>query len=92
LEEAWEVVCEGATPEPSLQARLRGAATYTTEVAADIISGCFRFGGGEALHESSVLQRCLRDISAGAQHQMVSDIAYENHGRFLLGLPDATVM
>ncbi len=92
LEEAWEVACKGATPEPSLQARLRGAATYTTEVAADIISGCFRFGGGEALHESSVLQRCLRDISAGAQHQMVSDTAYENHGRFLLGLPDATVM
>ena len=39
-----------------------------------------------------MLQRCLRDIHAGAQHQMVSDTAYENHGQFLLGLPDAKVM
>ena len=92
LEEAWRAVCNGQPPEPPLQAQMRSVATYTTEVAADVVSQAFRYGGGEALFTSSVLQQCLRDINAAAQHQMVSDAAYENHGQFLLGLPDAKAM
>ena len=92
LEEAWQSVCQGQTPDPPLQAQMRSCATYTTEVAADVVSQAFRYGGGSALFLSSVLQQCLRDINAAAQHQMVSDVAYENHGQFLLGLPDARVM
>ncbi len=92
LEEAWQSVCNGKTPEPWLQAQMRSCATYTTEVAADVVSQAFRFGGGSALFTSSALQQCLRDINAAAQHQMVSDTAYENHGQFLLGLPDARPM
>ena len=92
LERAWESVCNGNTPAPPLQAQMRSCATYTTEVAADVVSTAFRYGGGAALFTSSVLQQCLRDINAAAQHQMVSDTAYENHGQFLLGLPDARVM
>jgi alkylation response protein AidB-like acyl-CoA dehydrogenase len=92
LEEAWQTVCEGRTPGPALQAQMRSVCTYTTDVAADVVTQAFRYGGGAALFSSSVLQRCLRDINAGAQHQMVSDTAYENHGQFLLGLPDARPM
>ena len=92
LEEAWEVVCAGSPPPPPLQARMRSCATYTTDVAVDIVTQAFRFAGGAALFDSSVLQRCLRDINAGAQHQMVSDAAYENHGQFMLELPDAKTM
>ena len=92
LERAWQVVCEGQTPPPGLQAEMRSCATYSTDVALDIVTQAFRFAGGGALYESSMLQRCLRDINAGAQHQMVSDTAYENHGQFLLGLPDARAM
>ena len=92
LEEAWASVCAGHTPPPSLQARMRSCATYTTDVAAAVVSQAFRYGGGAALFTTSILQQCLRDVNAAAQHQMVSDTAYENHGRFLLGLPDARVM
>ena len=92
LEEAWRVVYGGSPPPPPLQARMRSCATYTTDVAVDITTQAFRFAGGAALFDSSVLQRCLRDINAGAQHQMVSDAAYENHGQFMLGLPDAKAM
>ena len=92
LEEAWQVVNSGQSPGPTLQARLRGVATYTTHVAVEVVSTCFRYGGGEAVFASNVLQRCLRDINAAAQHQMVNDAAYENHGQFLLQLPDARVM
>ena len=92
LEEAWESVCAGHTPPPPLQAQMRSCATYTTDVAVDVTSRAFHYGGGAALFTASILQQCLRDVHAAAQHQMVSDTAYENHGQFLLGLPDARVM
>ncbi len=92
LEEAWKSVCAGYTPPPPLQARMRSCATYTTDVAVDVTTRAFHYGGGAALFTTSILQQCLRDINAAAQHQMVSDTAYENHGQFLLELPNARVM
>ncbi|MCH7843657.1 MAG: hypothetical protein IID01_12945 [Chloroflexi bacterium] len=92
IEEAWESVCQGITPPPPLQIRLRASGTYSTEAAADVVSQAFRFGGGTAMYNSHVLQKCLRDINASAQHQMVSDRAYENHGQFILGFPGANPM
>jgi len=91
-EEAWAIVCAGQTLPPRLQAELRSVATFATEVAVDVTTQVFRYSGGTALYVTSVLQRCLRDINAAAQHLMVSDAAYENYGQFLLGLPDADPM
>ena len=92
LGDAWDAVCAGHPPPPPLQAQMRAVATHTTDIAADVATQAFRYGGGSALFTTSILQQCLRDINAAAQHQMVSDTAYENHGQFLLGLPDARVM
>ena len=92
LEDAWDVVCQGRTPDAPLQARLRSCATYATDVAVEVCTQAFKFAGGAALQDSHILQRCLRDIHAGAQHQMVSDTAYENHGQFMLGLPGARTL
>ena len=92
IEEAWESVCQGITPPPPLQIRLRASGTYSTTEASDIVSQAFRFGGGTAMYNSHILQKCLRDINAAAQHQMVSDRAYENHGQFILGFPGANPM
>jgi alkylation response protein AidB-like acyl-CoA dehydrogenase len=88
-ERAWEVVCQGVTPDPALEAEMRASAVYCTEVAASIATQAFRFGGGEALHLENKLQMCMRDINAGAQHLAVSDVAYENLGQFYLDLPEA---
>ena len=92
IEEAWESVCQGITPPPPLQIRLRASGTYSTTEASDIVSQAFRFGGGTAMYNTHILQKCLRDINASAQHQMVSDRAYENHGQFILGFPGANPM
>tara|TARA_B100001971_G_C18101774_1_gene489246 strand:- start:560 stop:856 length:297 start_codon:yes stop_codon:yes gene_type:complete len=92
IEEAWESVRQDITPPPPLQARMRASSSYITEVAADVVAQAFRFGGGSAMYNSHVLQKCLRDINAAAQHQMVSDRAYENHGQFALGFPSANPM
>ena len=86
LEQAWETVCNGSAPDLQLQIEMRSSATYATEVAVDVASQAFRYGGGRALYNTSVLQRCLRDLDAAAQHLMVSDSSYENHGQFMLGV------
>ena len=87
LERAWESASDGITPDAQLQIEMRSSATYATEVAVEAASQAFRYGGGRALYNTSVLQRCLRDLNAAAQHFMVNDTSYENHGQFMLGLP-----
>lgn len=87
--EAWAVASTGEVPPPRLQAELRSTTAYATEVAAEVTTEAFRYAGGGAVFNSQRLQRFLRDINVGAQHLMVSDIAYENHGQFMLGQPDA---
>jgi alkylation response protein AidB-like acyl-CoA dehydrogenase len=91
-EKAWATVCAGPTLPPRLQAELRSVATFATDVAVEVTTQAFRYSGGTALYSTSILQRCLRDINAAAQHLMVSEAAYENYGQFLLGLPDADPM
>ena len=89
LEEAWEAVCREGVVAPRLQEEIRSSALFATDAAIDIVSLAFRHGGASAVFLSSILQRCLRDIYAAAQHLMMNDSAYENHGQFVLGLPDA---
>ena len=86
LERAWESACNGITPDLQLQIEMRSSATYATEVSVEVASQAFRYGGGLAMYNTSVLQRCLRDLDAAAQHLMVSDSSYENHGQFMLGM------
>jgi indole-3-acetate monooxygenase len=86
-EAAWTTVGIGDALTARQHAELRSAAVLATEVALDVTARAFRYAGGSALYDASVLQRCLRDLSAGAQHFMVSDSAYEGLGQLLLGLP-----
>ncbi|HIM36687.1 MAG TPA: hypothetical protein EYM38_01490 [Dehalococcoidia bacterium] len=92
FEGVWETVCRGGPPTTNEQADMRACGAFATEVAADVVTNAFRYGGGTALYSSHILQRCLSDINAAAQHFMVNDTAYESHGQLLLGLPDANPM
>jgi alkylation response protein AidB-like acyl-CoA dehydrogenase len=92
FERAWQTVCAGQSPALQLQAEMRSATTLVTDVALDVTSMAFRYGGGSTVWLNSMLQRCLRDIYVGASHLMVNDAAYENYGQFLLALPDADPM
>lgn len=83
---------ESGEVTPALQAKLRACATHATVVAAEVVTGAFRFAGGAAAYRTGRLQRLLRDINVGAQHLIVSDITYENHAQFMLGLPGADPM
>jgi alkylation response protein AidB-like acyl-CoA dehydrogenase len=89
---AWQTVAEGGRLTPRRHAELRAVAVHATETALDVATSAFRYAGGAALHESSPLQACLRDLNAAAQHFMVSDSAYEALGQFVLGHPSAEPM
>ena len=91
-QKGWDVCQTGNVPGPALQAEMRAVAVYATDVALDIATRAFRYAGGSALYHPGVLQRCMRDINAAAQHFMVSSTAYENYGAALLDLPDINPM
>jgi alkylation response protein AidB-like acyl-CoA dehydrogenase len=91
-EAAWQAVEGGGRLAPRQHAELRAAAVHATEAALEVVTGAFRYAGGAAVYDTSVLQRCLRDLNAAAQHFMVSDSAYEGLGQFALGDPAAEPM
>ena len=91
-ERAYRTACEGQVPDAATQSEMRAVSTYVTEVAVDVATTAFRYAGGSAIHRSNILQRCLRNINAAAQHFMVSDTALENYGASLLEAPDVKPM
>jgi len=91
-QKAWDVCQTGNVPGLALQSEMRAVAAYATDVAVDVVTRSYRYAGGSALYRPGVLQRCLRDINAAAQHFMVSSSAYENYGAALLDLPDINPM
>ncbi len=84
-EEAWSAAQAADITDPRVQIKLRCAAVYATEVAMDVCRTMFRYAGARSLYTGNVIERCLRDVQAGAQHGMVNDVAYEARGQSLLG-------
>ena len=91
-ERAYQTTLDEQTPDSAAQSEMRAVSTYVTEVAVDVATTAFRYAGGSAIHRSNILQRCLRNINAAAQHFMVSDTALENYGASLLDIPDVKPM
>jgi indole-3-acetate monooxygenase len=83
----WEKVIAGELPDGSDIADVRAIALQATDVAVAIATMAFHFSGNTGLHHPHVLGRLLRDLNTAGIHQVMSDTAYENHGKFLLGLP-----
>ena len=91
-ERAFQTACDGQVPDADAQSEMRAVSTYVTEVAVDVATTAFRYAGGSAIQRSNMLQRCLRNINAAAQHFMVSDTALENYGASLLQVSDVKPM
>ena len=92
LQGAWEFCRRRERPDLERQLRLRAACAYATDIACQVTTAAFRYGGGDAIYNDRVLQRCLRDINAAAQHFMVNSSAYDNLGQFRLGLTGVNAM
>ena len=81
---------EGETIDMAMRARVKLACAHATETAAQATDIAYRLGGGTALYETSVMQRCLRDVHAVTQHFVVAAANYETVGRVLMGLDPGT--
>ncbi len=92
IADAWEFCLRHERPDLERQLRLRGACVYATDVACQVVTTAFRYGGGNAIYNDRVLQRCMRDINTAAQHFMVNTSAYDNLGQFRLGMPNVNPM
>jgi alkylation response protein AidB-like acyl-CoA dehydrogenase len=88
----WSAACEGRSLTPSDWSSVRLAATYVTEIAAEVVGTAYHHGGGSALYESNPLQRYFRDINAATQHVAATDDAYDLAGRVLLGTAEPHIM
>jgi len=87
--ELYEVASAGKIPDGAAIADVRAIAVYATDIAVDTVTKAFHFAGNTGLHHPHVLGRLLRDLNTAGLHQVMSDTAYENHGKFRLGLsPD----
>ena len=92
FERAYKIAVQGQVPDDAMQSEMRAVSAYVTQEAVDVATTAFRYAGGSAIHRSNILQRCLRNINAAAQHFMVSDTALENYGATLLSVDEVRPM
>ena len=86
-EQLYEKAGAGVPLEGADIADVRAIAVYATDIAIDVATTAFHFAGNTGLRHPHVLGRLLRDVNTAGLHQVMSDTAYENHGKFLLGIP-----
>lgn len=86
VEDAYQLVLAGQKVPVDTRVRIRGAAALAVEEAAAVANEMFRLAGGAAVYDSSVLGRCLRNLSVIPQHIMVAPRLFETLGRHHLGL------
>ena len=90
-EAAWETARAGGEFTLGHRARMRAAAVWATERAADVVRAAHRAGGGGAIYDESPLQRRLRDVDALTQHFLVRSDTLTTAGAILAG-QDVEVM
>src|SRR5215470_6973416 len=86
-DQLYDSVSSGTLPDGAAIADVRAICLHATDVAIETAATCYHFAGNTGLHHPHVLGRLLRDLNTAGLHQVMSDTAYENHGKFRLGLP-----
>jgi indole-3-acetate monooxygenase len=86
-DQLYQKVSAGHLPDGADIADVRAICLHATDVAINVATMAYHFAGNTGLHHPHVLGRLLRDLNTAGLHQVMSDTAYENHGKFRLGLP-----
>lgn len=87
-----EAVDRGDIDLRAADAEVRAAGAFAVRTASDALAALVRFAGGDIAPQGGLFERSLRDLTVAASHLLTSESAFENHGQFLLGLPDADPM
>lgn len=90
--ELRDTVDSGREVSIGQRVRITSAVHHAVRSGLQVVDTAFRMAGGGALYDSSPLQRCFRDLHAGAQHIAFSAEVERGLGRALLGQDPATVL
>jgi indole-3-acetate monooxygenase len=80
----WSRARAGTLHGEGLMTEGTQAAIWITQACLRVVETCFALGGGNAVYDSSPLQRRLRDLQAAAQHAAVQPRHYADAGSLLL--------
>jgi indole-3-acetate monooxygenase len=64
-----------------MQNELVSAVTYQTNVCLEVVRWAYMTSGSAGLRNPSVLQRCFRDMTVGAQHIYVDPRCHDAMGK-----------
>jgi indole-3-acetate monooxygenase len=84
-ENHWRHAVAGTLKDAALLTEGTQSAIWITAACTSVADACFALGGSAALHESSPLQRRMRDLRVAAQHAAVQQRHYVGAGAQLLG-------
>jgi alkylation response protein AidB-like acyl-CoA dehydrogenase len=84
LEAGWRSVLNGERPTVGIRRQIRLAASNATWQSAHAVDLMYNAAGGSAVHDTSVLQRCLRDAHVITQHASVNMTVQEQAGHAYL--------
>ena len=90
LAEHWHHALAGTLKSEALLAQGTQAAIWVATTCVRVADACFALAGGNAVYETSPLQRRLRDLHAGAQHAAAQQRHYVGVGKLLLKRASAT--
>lgn len=90
VDEVWATVVAGKPVTTEQRAMLRLAAVDGVQRAIEAVDRMFNAAGATAIHQSSPLERCFRDIHVVPAHFVVQPSVYEVAGRVFLNLPPGT--
>jgi alkylation response protein AidB-like acyl-CoA dehydrogenase len=86
----WDTVAAGEMPSVPQRAVARLAAAQAASASAQAVDLIYNAAGGTALYETSLIERCFRDVHATTQHVGIASANFEISGRVLLGLDPGT--
>lgn len=90
VEALWDAVLHGRELSLETLSAVRLASLTAAENSAAAADLLYRLAGTSAIFQTSVLERCWRDVHTAAQHLGVQDGRWETAGRVLFGLDPAS--
>jgi indole-3-acetate monooxygenase len=90
LQGIWDTVAKGEMPSLRQRAVARLVAAQAASASAQAVDLIYNAAGGTALYETSLIERCFRDVHATTQHVGIASANFEISGRVLLGLDPGT--
>jgi alkylation response protein AidB-like acyl-CoA dehydrogenase len=86
MDELWDKAVRGDEITPHDRAIVRMACAHAALESLRAVEIAYTLGGGSAIYQGNVLQRCLRDAHTATQHVQLAPGNYEPAGKAMLGL------